>query len=231
MTATKLKGEPHYIGHRRRLREKFDSVGLAAFHDYELLEMLLTYAVPRRDVKPIAKNLIGRFGSLAGVFDASKSELEEVDGIGPFSSTLLRLVRELFSAYAEAGAMHRDFLSSPKAVYDFAKVKLGGLPHENFMVVFLNTRNEVIDHEILDRGTVDRAAVFPRKVIESALARHASALVLVHNHPSGHPEPSAEDRSLTRAVADAGRTMEIRVLDHVVVGRRGYFSFAEKNLL
>jgi DNA repair protein RadC len=222
---------PHYLQHRKRLRERFERAGAEGLHDYELLELLLTYAVPRRDVKPAAKNLIGRFGSLAGVFDASRGELETVEGVGPFSAALVRLVRELFSAYAEEEAIRRKPLSSPSAVAGFAKVKLAGLPHENFMVIFLNVKNEVIDYEIIHEGTVDRAVVYPRRILESALARHAAGLILVHNHPSGHPEPSAEDRSITRSIADAGRTLDIRVVDHVVVGREGYFSFAEKNLL
>ena len=222
---------PHYIGHRKRLRERFERTGAEGLHDYECLELLLTYAVPRRDVKPLAKELLERFGSLSGVLDAHPRELEKVKEIGPRSSVLISLVKDLCGAYMGERMRTRDLLSSPGAVVDFARVKLGGLAHENFMVVFLNVKNEVITSEIVHEGTVDRAVIYPRKIMESALARGAAGLILVHNHPSGHPEPSAEDKIITRTITDAGRSMDIRVLDHVVVGKGGYFSFAEHDLI
>ncbi len=126
---------------------------------------------------------------------------------------------------------HRDLLSSPQAVVDFARVKLAGLPHEAFMAIYLNTKNEVIEHEIIQEGTVDRAVIYPRRIIEAALAHHAAGLILVHNHPSGHPEPSQEDEHLTRAISEATRTIDIRVLDHIIVGKDSYFSFREQHLL
>jgi DNA repair protein RadC len=220
-----------YIGHRNRLRGKFQRAGPEALYDYELLELLLTYAIPRRDVKPLAKELIGRFGGLGGVLDASQRELESVSGMGPASATLVRLVKELCAAYLSEQIQGRDALSSPRAVVDFARAKLAGLPHEAFMVIYLNAKNEVLGHDIVHEGTVDRAVIYPRRVIESALARRAAALILVHNHPSGHPEPSAEDRSMTRAIHEAARAVDIRLLDHLIVGKLGYFSFAEGRLL
>jgi DNA repair protein RadC len=222
---------PHYLEHRRRLRERFGMAGTEGMHDYESLELLLTYAIPRVDVKPLAKDLIRRFGSLSGVVDADRRELESVRGIGAQSAVLIRLVKELCVAYMAERMQGRDLLSDPKAVVDFARIKLAGLPHENFLVIFLNVKNEVLDYESVHEGTVDRAVVYPRRIIEAALARHAAGIILVHNHPSGHPEPSAEDAHLTRAVQEAGRALDIRVLDHVVVGRDGHYSFAEENLL
>lgn len=221
----------HYLGHRERLRERFQRAGPGALHDYELLELLLTYAIPRKDVKGLAKELIGRFGGLGGVLDASQRELESVRGMGPRSATLVRLVKELCAAYLSEKIEGRDALSSPRAVVDFARAKLAGLPHEAFMVIYLNAKNEVLGHEIIHEGTLDRAVIYPRRVIESALARRAAGLILVHNHPSGHPEPSAEDRNMTRAIYEAARAVEIRLLDHLVVGKLGYFSFAESRLL
>jgi len=223
--------KPHYLKHRKRLRDRFEKSGAGAMHDYESLELLLTYVIRRRDVKPLAKNLIERFGSLSGVIDAKPRELESIKGIGPRSALLIPLVRELCTEYMAEKMMSRNLLSSPRTVVDFARMKLASLPHEDFMVIFLNVKNEVIDYETIHEGTVDRAVVYPRKIIESALAHHAVGLILVHNHPSGHPEPSAEDKSITNSIAEACRTMDIRILDHIVVGREGYFSFAEHNLI
>lgn len=226
-----MTDKPHYLQHRQRLRERFQKAGVEGLHDYELLELLLTYAIPRKDVKPIAKELIKRFGSLSGVLDASQKELESVSGLGSISATLIRLVKELCGAYLAEQMKRRDVLSSPQAVVDFARAKLGGLPHESFMVIYLNTKNEVIEHEIVHEGTIDRAVIYPRRILEAALTHHAAGIILVHNHPSGHPEPSDEDKRLTRAIADAGRPMDIRVLDHIIIGKGDYFSFREERLL
>jgi len=200
-------------------------------HDYELLELLLTYAIPRRDVKPIAKELIERFKGITGVMNASQEELESIEGMGPISATLIRLVKELFGLYMAERMEGRDLLASPQAVVDFARVKLAGLSHEAFMVIYLNTKNEVIEYEVVHEGTVDRAIIYPRRIIESALSHHASGLILVHNHPSGYPEPSEDDRRLTRSIYEVAHTIDIRVLDHIIVGRNGYFSFREGGLL
>lgn len=226
-----MADKPHYFDHRKRLRERFQKGGAEGFHDYELLELLLTYAIPRKDVKPIAKDLIQRFGGLSGVFDASLQELQSVPRVGLVSATLIHLVKQLCGAYLGEKMKRRDLLSSPDAVADFARMKLAGLPHEAFMIIYLNTKNEVLDYEIVHEGTVDRAVVYPRRVIESALAHHASGLVLVHNHPSGHPEPSEDDKRLTRILVEAARPLDIRVVDHLVVGKDRSFSFAQHHLL
>ena len=226
-----MGAKPHYVDHRKRLRDRFKKAGSDGLHDYELLELLLTYAMPRVDVKPVAKDLIKRFGGLAGTMDATQGELEAVAGMGPASATLVRSVKELLSAYMSEKMRKRDVLSSPSAVIDFARAKLAGLSHEAFMVVYLNVKNEVIEHEVLNEGTLDRAIVYPRKVVESALTHHAASLILIHNHPSGHPEPSQDDKRLTRSIVEAARTLEIRIVDHIIVGRDGYFSFIENSLL
>lgn len=226
-----MEAQPDYIEHRKRLREKFLKAGAEGLHDYELLELLLTYAIPRVDVKPAAKALMKRFGTLNALLDASQSELESVSGVGAASAILIRLVKELFGAYLAERVEGKDVLSSPGAVVDFARVKLAGLPHEAFMVIYLNVKNRVIDHEVLQEGTVDRAIVYPRQIIKSAINHHAAGMILSHNHPSGDPQPSQEDKHLTRAVIEAARTVEIRVLDHIIVGKNGYFSFLENRLL
>ena len=226
-----MQDAPDYLEHRKRLREKFLRAGAEGFHDYELLELLLTFAIPRVDVKPPAKALIKRFGTLNAVLDASQNELQSVSGMGPTSAVLIRLVKELFSAYLAERMEGKDVLSSPLAVVDFARVKLAGLPHEAFMVIYLNVKNRVIDHEVLQEGTVDRAIVYPREIIKAALTHKATGLILSHNHPSGDPDPSQEDKHLTRSVIEAARTVEIKVLDHIIVGKNGYFSFQENRLL
>lgn len=200
-------------------------------HDYELLELLLTYSIPRRDVKPVAKKLLSEFGSLSGVLDADPRKLEGLSGVGSMSATLIRLVKELYGSYLADNMKKGDILSSPEAVLKFARVRLSGLVNEAFMVIFLNVKNEVIDHSILHEGTVYNVAVYPRRIIESAISHHASGIILVHNHPSGNPSPSREDKILTRDITQAASTIDIRVLDHIIVGKDGYFSFLGKGLL
>ena len=160
-----------------------------------------------------------------------QKELEEVADIGPISSTLIRLVKESCGVYLAEKMKNKDVLSSPQAVLDFARLKLAGLPHEAFMIIFLNTKNKVLDYKILQEGTVDRAVIYPRRMVEEALARHAAGIILVHNHPSGDAGPSPEDKQLTRCLVEAARTIDLRVLDHIIVGKEGYFSFVENHLL
>ncbi len=200
-------------------------------HDYELLELLLTFSIPRRDVKPVAKKLISTFGSLPGVLDADQKELEKLSGVGSMSASLIRLVKELYTTYLAENMKKQDALSSPEAVINFSRVKLSGLSNEAFMVIYLNVKNEVIDYALLQEGTLDNVAVYPRRIIETALSHHASGVILVHNHPSGNPMPSKEDKLLTKDIVDASLALDIRVLDHLIVGSNGYFSFMENNLL
>ncbi len=224
-------GKPHYWGHRERLRARFHKAGSEALHDYELLELLLTYALSRKDVKPVAKDLINRFDSLAGVLDASFDELQAVPGLGSAAAMLIRVVKEVGVAQLAEKMQHRDLLRSPQSVVDFARLKMAGYPHEAFMAIYLNTRNEVMGYETVHEGTVDRAVVYPRRIVEAALSHHAAGLLLVHNHPSGHIEASEEDKEVTKAIVQAAGTVDIRVLDHIIVGKDKYLSFTEKGLL
>lgn len=227
-----MTDKPHYLEHRKRLRDRFQKAGVDGLNDYELLELLLTYALARKDVKPIAKDLVKRFGSVSGVLDAERKELEQVEGMGSISATLIRLVKELCGAYLGEGIKRKkDVLSSPRSVADFARLKLAGLSHEAFMVIYLNVKNEVLHYENLQEGTVDHVVVYPRRIIEAALSHHASGLILVHNHPSGNTDPSEEDKQLTRQIIKAAGTLDIKVLDHIIVGKGGYFSFMENNLM
>jgi DNA repair protein RadC len=217
-------------GHRERLRKKFLQGGMNALHDYEALELLLTYAIPRRDVKPLAKQLLLKFKDFSGVFDASVEQLQQVDGIGENAAALFVLLKSLCVKYLEAETRHVDVMNSPEAVTDFVRMKLGGLKKETFMVIYLNTKNHVIEHDI-QPGTVDRAAVYPREVIHRALELHAISLILSHNHPSGICDPSPQDIKLTNELKKALDPVGIRMLDHVIVSKNTYLSFAKSKLL
>jgi len=221
----------HHKGHRERLRKKFISAGVSGLHDYELLELLLTYAIPLKDVKPIAKNLLAHFGDLASVIDASPEELACSKGIGMNSAILISLIKNFCCEYLAMKMKNKDSLSSPDTVINFARMKMAGLKAEGFMVVYLNTKNHVNDYEIINEGTVDHAVIYPRNIIKRALAHDATGIIMVHNHPSGICEPSHSDIKITGAIKEAAKTVNIRVIDHIIVGKSGYFSFVEAGIL
>jgi DNA repair protein RadC len=224
------EGKPDYYGHRDRLREKFISAGGAALHDYELLELLLFYAIPRKDVKAIAKRLIARFGSIRKVFSAGHEELLAVEGVTVNMAALVAVGRELCGRFLEEKTLDGEIMSSPEIVANFARAKLAHLKDEVLMAVYVNSKNRVCGYDFISEGTVDCAVVYPRKIVKKAIERNASGIIISHNHPSGECEPSADDISLTRKVKDAAGTVDIRVLDHVIVGTAGHYSFVEKGM-
>ncbi|MHB8068496.1 MAG: RadC family protein [Desulfobaccales bacterium] len=223
--------KPHYHGHRQRLRNRFLKGGAAALQDYELLELLLTFAIPYSDVKPLAKSLIQHFGSFTQVLDASPEDLMEFTGLREYSATLINLVKACAEYYLKEEALKRSPINSLDALVAYCRTAMGGLKDEQFRVLFLNSQNEITAEEIVQEGTVDQTVVYPRKVLELALKHKATALILVHNHPSGNLKPSAADRELTKALIKAAKTINIIVHDHLIVSRQGYFSLAEHNLL
>ena len=223
--------KPDYLEHRKRIRERFLNSSGKGLSDYELIELLLTYAIPRRDVKPVAKQLYKKFGGLRGILDCSREELEKIEGIGPASYTLILLIKEIVINYFEENMVKRDVLSSPGYVAEFAKAKLSGLKDEVFLCIFVNTKNEVIGYETIQEGTIDQVVLHPRKVLERALYKKASGIILVHNHPSGHAEPSAEDKILTREMIKAAKLINLRILDHLIIGNNTYYSFRENSLI
>ncbi len=218
-------------GHRRRLRDRFLKGGILSLGDHELFELLLTYSIPRRDVKPLAKALLRRFGSVSSVFNASSEQLMALDGIGERSATLIKLIHSCHVKYFEERMLSCDPVANPEDVVNFSKAHIGGRAEENLMTVFVNSKNKVRGYEIISEGTVDVAVVYPRKIITKALDRNSNGIIIVHNHPSGDPEPSAEDISLTHSIKEAAKPMDIRVLDHIIVGSSGYFSFLDKGIL
>jgi len=214
-------------GHRSRIKDKFRRQGLDAFHDYEVLELLLGWCILRKDVKPMAKALIERFTTLQGVLDAPISELAAVPDVGEHSALLIKLVRACSDRYLAAGVSRREIISSPQALIKYLRSSMAALRNEQFRVIYLNAKNEMLHDEIIQEGTVDQTAVYPRKIVERALAAGAVSVILVHNHPSGDPAPSAHDQRLTEALAAATKLLSIRVHDHIIIGRYGYYSFAE----
>ena len=220
-----------YEGHRRRLRERFKKTGLEGFHDYEFIELLLTYVIPQKDVKPIAKELIQRFNGIKGVFDASIEELTSVTGLGERTAILIKLLKDGATLYLKTRIKSKEILSSPQDVLNFCQYALSGEKNERFMVIYLTTKNEVIEVETIDEGTINRTAVYPRKVIEGALRYNASALIFIHNHPSGDPTPSITDRQLTEDLEKAASTVEITVHDHIIIGKNSHFSGRENGWL
>lgn len=222
---------PH--GHRERLRARFEKSGLDGFADYEIVELVLTLAIPRGDVKPLAKNLIAKFGSLRGILDAPVGELRKLPGIGSVTPIALQILRVVATLYLQQSAEQREVLGDPEAIHRFWRSRIGSLNHEVFEVAYLDSSNRLMRGgvERLEEGTIDRAAVYPRRVMEAAVRRSASALVFAHNHPNGYVQPSEQDKTLTRALVLAATALQIKVIDHLVISNAEVFSFRKEGLL
>jgi DNA repair protein RadC len=216
--------KPHHAGHRERLRERAVAGGLAALPDYELLELFLFRSIPKKDIKPLAKQLLARFGSLTAVLGATPAELKTLNGIGDTVALDLKLLHEVSVRAAREQVARRPVISSWSALLAYVKTALAHETREQFRVLFLDRKNQLIADEVMGRGTVDHAPVYPREVMRRALELSASAVILVHNHPSGDPTPSSADVDMTRQVVDAGRALRIAVHDHLIAARDGVAS-------
>lgn len=216
--------KPSYIGHRERIKEKFAQAGLDSFLDHEALELLLTYAIPRKDTKPLAWALLKKFGTLSGVLDASAGELQSVPGIGRGSALYITLIRALFKKYALGTVKSRATIRTPEQVLEYCKASLSGRGEECLELIFLSVRSTVLGTQTVATGEIDRVSVSPRRIVERALAAKASALILVHNHPSGDASPSSEDILLTKEVVQAAALFGISVFDHIIIGKGSYYS-------
>lgn len=223
--------KPHYLGHRKRLKDRFLKSGAEAMQDYELLEVLLFLAVPRRDVKPLAKDLIAKFGSFSEVISAEPARLREVKGLGENAIIAFRLVREGAIKLSRDKIMGQPVIGSWQALLDYCKMALSYQKKEQFRILYLNRKNILIADELQQEGTIDHTPVYPREVIKRALELGASALILVHNHPSGDPTPSRDDIEMTKEILEAGKKLDVLVHDHIIVGKGNYASFKSLGLL
>ncbi len=222
---------PHYIGHRERLRERFVVGGAEALPDYELMELVLFAAIPRRDVKPLAKALLARFGSFADVIAAPRERLSEVEGIGDNVVAQLKIVEAAALRLSKTRVLNRPALSSWRGLLDYCSAAMARSPAEEFRILFLDRRNALIADEVRGRGTVDHTPVYPREIVKRALELSASAIILVHNHPSGDSTPSRADIEMTREIVAAAKALRITVHDHLIVSRGGTTSFKALGLM
>jgi DNA repair protein RadC len=222
---------PHYHGHRDRLRARFSDVGGDAMPDYELLELVLFRSIPRRDVKPLAKELVRRFGSFAEVLAASPSRLMEIEGLGESVIVDLKIIEASARRLAKGAVAKRPVLSSWSSVLEYCRTAMAFMDKEQFRLLFLDKRNALIADEVQQSGTVDHTPVYPREVVKRALELSASALILVHNHPSGDPTPSSADVKITRDIIDIAGPLGIAVHDHIIVGREGHASLKGLKLI
>ena len=218
-------------GHRKRLRDKFLDSGLTGFHDYEVVELLLTLATPRKDCKDAAKAAMRQFKTLQGVLEASPKALCEVPGIGPINLFGIKLIKAVADRYLEKRLLHKDALNSSKELFEYLYHGIRDKTRECFNVVFLDAKNRVIATETLFEGTLTASSVYPREVVLAALNHHAAALIFAHNHPSGDPKPSQEDIAVTRQLVFACRVVGITVHEHLIIGDNRYFSFADEGYI
>lgn len=230
-TRKKAAKKPHFHDHRRRLRDKFARRGAEAFDDYELLELLLFQVLPRIDTKPIAKDLIATFGSLADVVAAPVDKLTKVKGIGPNAAQHLKLLQQVSIRVGKSAVINRPVLSSWNALLDYCRAAMQFEGREQFRVLFLDRKNRLLADEVMSQGTVDRTSVYPREIVRRALVHEATAIILAHNHPSGDPTPSNKDIQLTNSIIETARAIDVVVHDHLVVGREDVASFKMLGLM
>ena len=227
----KTKEKPHHFGHRKRLKSKFLKTNPTGFSDYELLELVLFQSVPRRDVKPLAKSLLSAFGGFNRLVHSEKEKILAVDGATESIYLQLRIINEMLNRVLAERIENKNVISSWSALLEYLKFNMNCLKVEQFRVLFLNKKNVLIADEIMTTGTIDQAPVYPREVVKKALFYEASALILVHNHPSGNPKPSSSDIDLTSQIIGACKTINVIVHDHVIIGGNDYYSFKSNMLL
>ncbi len=214
-------------GHRQRLRLRFSEHGFSGFHDYEVVELLLTYVIPRVDVKPIAKRLLDQFGTLAGIFDANVTELSQVKGVGEKGALFLSLIRQVEIRYLASALPGKNVYDRPEKVKAYLRMQMQGRGMECFGAIFTDQQHRHIASQILFEGTVDRTAVYPRNLVKRALELDAKGLILFHNHPGGTPRASEEDIALTRRMVEACTALDIKILDHFLIAGTQVLSFKE----
>lgn len=222
---------PHYTGHRKRLRTRLLASKKGTLPDYEILELLLFFAHPRADTKPLAKQLIAEFGSLGKVLHAAPEALMAIKGVNSAAIAAFRLVQEASIRLVKEEVTEKTVLQSWKALLDYCRATMGHLKTEQFRVLFLDTKHQVIADEVQEVGTIDRAAVYPREIVKRALYLEAAAVILVHNHPSGDTKPSRADIDITKQIVAAAATVGIQVHDHVIISNRSHYSFKSHGVM
>lgn len=225
-----LAEKPHFYGHRDRLRQRFAD-GPDALPDYELLELILFQLLPRRDVKPLAKQMLARFGSFAETIAAPVEQLQDFTGMGEASALALKTIHAAAKRMTQQQIINRCVLGNRSAVEEYCRAQMAYEQKEQFRLLFLNNKNVLIADEVQQIGTVNHTPVYPREVVKRALELSATAIILVHNHPSGDPTPSKDDIEMTKRLRDAGKPVGIAIHDHFIVGKHGLYSFAEQGLL
>lgn len=225
------KRENRGQGHRERLRSRFTEGGIERFTDEEVIEFLLTLGTPRKDVKIPARQALKQYGSLSGVLSAPLNELKNIKGLGDKNVLYLKLIHEVAGRYLRDRTIKTTFFNSSRAVYDYLFHSMRDLKREVFKVLFLNRKNELVYDQDVFLGGLTGSAVYPSEIMKLALKKSAAALVFVHNHPSGDPEPSPEDKKLTKNLVWASQLLSIRVLDHIIIGHNRYYSFADEGII
>lgn len=231
MEREKKNGTPHFKGHRQRLKDRFRKRGPDSVADYELLELVLYGAIPRRDVKPLAKAMIAHFGSFAETITASENRLSEISGVGENVVTALKLVEAAAQRLARVSVMDKPILSNWQALVDYCHIQMAYEKNEQFRILFLDRKNRLIADEKQQNGTIDHTPVYPREVIKRALELHATAIILVHNHPSGDPTPSRDDVTMTKRIEEAGKQLGVTLHDHLIISKSGQTSFKTMGLI
>lgn len=220
-------------GHRERLRKRYIKSGLEGFNDYEVLELLLTYSIARKDVKPIAKELIEKFGTIDEIAKSDVKSLLEVDGIGEGSAVFLKLIGDIALTLYREKIEDKDILTikSKNSLLSYLRGEIGYSPREEFKILFLDSSNKLIASETLFYGTIDKSAIYPREIVERVIKNRAKSVIFAHNHPSGSISPSKKDIELTQYMYDSLKLLEIRLLDHIIITKNYYFSFLEEGLI
>jgi DNA repair protein RadC len=228
---SKKNTPPHYVGHRKRLKEKFLKSDPAAFSDYELLELLLFQAIPRKDVKPLAKQLLKEFGDFNQLVNAQRKKILTVENTNEGIFLQFQIVREILNRIFYEQVKNRNVISSWGTLLDYLKFNMSCLKLEQFRVLFLNKKNMLIADEVMATGTIDQTPIYPREIVKKSLFHEAGAIILVHNHPSGSTKPSNSDIDLTTQIVNACNTINVTVHDHVIIGSGDYYSFKSNMLL
>ncbi len=219
------------IGHRQRLKDKLIRSDMSNLHDYEILELLLFYSIPRKDVKPIAKNLLSEFGSIGKILSTPSEKLSKTIGLGQTTIILFKVVREIINNVTKEQIMKRPIIKSWDKLIEYVRSNIGYKNTENLHTLYLNHKNILIADKVYDHGTVNTVSIYPREIVKFALFHDASSIILVHNHPSGVTEPSKADLALTKAAQEALNTINVTLLDHIIISSNSYFSFKRNNLL